>query len=82
MDIIFLWRNYAMPAIIKVTPRLSEILKERGLTQMWLSQETGVPQGSLSRFDKNDRHVDVHVVAIMTALNITYDELFAIEYSD
>ena len=64
---------------IKVTPRLSEILRERGITQTQLSEMTGIPQGSISRFDKNDRHVDAHVVAIMRALNVTYDDLFLVE---
>ncbi|WP_412102067.1 helix-turn-helix domain-containing protein, partial [Paenibacillus larvae] len=41
-----------------VTPKLNQILKDRGLTQMQLSQMTGVPQGSISRFDKNSRHED------------------------
>lgn len=68
-----------MSVSIKVTPRLTEILKERGLTQTQLSELTGVPQGSISRFDKNDRHVDVHVAAILRALGIAYDELFTIE---
>ncbi|WP_339273764.1 helix-turn-helix transcriptional regulator [Paenibacillus sp. FSL W8-0426] len=63
---------------IVVTPRLGEILKERGLTQTWLSEVSGVPQGSISRFDKNNRHEDVHIFAIARALNVAVDELFTI----
>lgn len=65
-----------------VTPRLGEILKERGLTQTWLSAESGIPQGSISRFDKNTRHEDVHVFAIARALNVAVDELFTITEID
>ncbi|WP_418041109.1 helix-turn-helix domain-containing protein [Paenibacillus xylanilyticus] len=65
-----------------VTPRLGEILKERGLTQTWLSAESGVPQGSISRFDKNNRHEDAHVFAIARALNVAVEELFNITEID
>ncbi|AHD06011.1 helix-turn-helix transcriptional regulator [Paenibacillus larvae] len=62
-----------------VTPKLNQILKDRGLTQMQLSQMTGVPQGSISRFDKNSRHEDAHLFAIARALGITIEELFNVE---
>jgi len=68
--------------MVSVTPRLSKLLNERGMTQMELSVISGVPQGSISRFDKNDRHVDAHVAAIMLALDVTYEELFVIEYDE
>lgn len=67
---------------MNVTPRLGEILKERGLTQTWLAEISGVPQGSISRFDKNDRHVDAHIFAIKAALGVTYEELFTVEITD
>ncbi|MEV2280800.1 helix-turn-helix transcriptional regulator [Paenibacillus larvae] len=60
-----------------VTPKLNQILKDR--TQMQLSQMTGVPQGSISRFDKNSRHEDAHLFAIARALGITIEELFNVE---
>ncbi|MDR9852913.1 helix-turn-helix transcriptional regulator [Paenibacillus sp. VCA1] len=64
---------------IKITPRLGEILKERGLTQTQLSEMSGVPQGSISRFDKNTRHDDAHLFAISRALGIQIEELFRVE---
>ena len=36
----------------EVKPRLNEILKERKLTQMQLSELTNVPQSAISRFDQ------------------------------
>jgi len=67
--------------MITVTPRLSEILKGRGMTQTELSTLSGVPQGSISRFDKNSRHDDVHLFAIAAALNVTVEELFRVSKS-
>lgn len=64
--------------MIIVRPRLSEIIKERNLTQMQLAEMSGVPQGSISRFDKNERHVDWHVFAIAKALGLSIEELFVI----
>ncbi|MFW5433686.1 helix-turn-helix domain-containing protein [Paenibacillus apiarius] len=64
---------------MNVTPRLNEILKDRKLTQTELSEMSGVPQGSISRFDKNSRHEDVHLFAIARALNLKVEELFHIK---
>jgi transcriptional regulator with XRE-family HTH domain len=64
--------------MITVTPRLTEILKERGITQVQLSQMSGVPQGSISRFDKNNRHEDAHLFAIARALGVKVDDLFTV----
>jgi transcriptional regulator with XRE-family HTH domain len=61
-----------------VKPKLMALLKERGLTQMQLSEMSGVPQGSISRFDRNDRHADVHVFAIAKALDVKVEDLFEV----
>lgn len=61
-----------------VKPRLMALLKERGLTQMQLSKISGVPQGSISRFDRNDRHVDAHIFAIAKALDLKVEDLFEV----
>jgi transcriptional regulator with XRE-family HTH domain len=63
---------------MNVKPKLVALLKERGLTQMQLSEMSGVPQGSISRFDRNDRHADVHVFAIAKALNVKVEDLFEV----
>ncbi|CAH1210316.1 hypothetical protein PAECIP111893_03197 [Paenibacillus plantiphilus] len=63
---------------ISVNPRLSEILKERAMTQMTLSALSGVPQGSISRFDSNSRHEAAHMFAIARALGINVEELFTV----
>lgn len=64
--------------MIAVTPRLMEVLKEKGITQMQLADMSGVPQGSISRFDKNERHVDWHVFAIARALDVSIESLFRV----
>ena len=63
----------------KITPRLNEILKERKMTQIELSQLTGIPQGTISRFDRNKQHYDEHLVLISKALGISIEDLFYIE---
>lgn len=61
-----------------VVPRLTDILKERGLTQLQLQELCGVPQASISRFDSNKRHEATHLFAISTALNISIEQLFTV----
>jgi transcriptional regulator with XRE-family HTH domain len=61
-----------------VKPKLLSVLKERGITQMQLSEMSGVPQASISRFDRNDRHADVHVFAIAKALDVRVEDLFVV----
>lgn len=61
-----------------VRPKLTKILRERGMTQAELSEATGIPQGSISRFDKNERHTAWHLFAISRALNVPIEELFEV----
>jgi transcriptional regulator with XRE-family HTH domain len=61
------------------TPNLSPLLKELGLTQMDLAKLSGVPQGSISRFDKNSRHEADHLFSISRALKVPVDKLFIVE---
>ncbi len=61
-----------------IKPRLGELLKERKLTQLQLQELSGVPQASISRFDRNKRHEDAHLVAISRALDVTIEDLFEI----
>ncbi|MEW9697967.1 helix-turn-helix domain-containing protein [Paenibacillus sp. SI8] len=63
---------------MNVIPRLGEILEERGITQTQLSAMSGVPQGSISRFDKNTRHESAHLFAISRALSVKIEELFTL----
>ncbi|MEH7320760.1 transcriptional regulator [Priestia megaterium] len=62
-----------------VKPRLNDLMKERGLTQMKLSEMTGVPQSSISRFDRNTQHIDWHLFKIAKALEISIENLFEVE---
>lgn len=63
---------------MQIRPRLMELLKQKGWTQLKLSEETGIPQGSISRFDTNKRHDDYHLFAISKALGVTIEELFEV----
>lgn len=63
---------------MNVKPRLLSLLKERGITQTQLSEMSGVPQGSISRFDRNTRHESSHLIAIAHALNVRIEDLFEI----
>jgi DNA-binding XRE family transcriptional regulator len=49
------------------------------MTQTELSQLTGIPQGTISKFDRNRQHMDLHLVIISRALNLTIEDLFEIE---
>jgi transcriptional regulator with XRE-family HTH domain len=64
--------------MLQVIPRLNEILKEREMTQLQLSKITGIPQGTISKFDRNRQHMDVHLVTISRKLNVPIEELFKI----
>ncbi|MFU2014792.1 helix-turn-helix domain-containing protein [Peribacillus butanolivorans] len=68
-----------MEGTLKVTPRLGKILKERNMTQIKLSELTGIPQGNLSRFDQLVSHKDTHTFLISRALGISIEDLFEIE---
>lgn len=62
----------------EVTPKLGKILKERVITQQQLAQMTGITQASISRFDRNKQHMDLHLVLISKALNLNIEDLFDI----
>lgn len=63
----------------KVKPQLGKLLRERNMTQTALSEVSNVPQSAISRFDKNEQHKDVHLIAISRALDIPIEELFEVE---
>jgi len=65
--------------MLTIKPRLRELLKERGLTQGKLSEMTGIPQASISRFDKNEQHLDWHLFSIAKALGVSVADLFKVE---
>lgn len=63
---------------MKIRPRLGEIIKERSLTQLALSEQSGVPQAAISRFDKSTQHKDEHLFMISRALGLKVDDLFEV----
>lgn len=65
--------------LVKVVPRLNELLRSKGWTQMQLAEKSGVPQGSISRFDKNSRHEASHLFSIARALGVSVEDLFEVE---
>lgn len=64
--------------MLKVRPRLKELMKEKGITQAVLSEMTGIPQPSISRFDRNIQHLDWHVFSIAKALEVSVEDLFKV----
>ena len=62
----------------EVRPRLNEVRNRLGLTQERVAELTGIPQASISRFDKSRMHVDAHIFAILMNLNLKYEDLFEI----
>ncbi|MGY3382630.1 transcriptional regulator with XRE-family HTH domain [Paenibacillus polymyxa] len=65
--------------MIKVTPKLSTILKERGLTQTELATAAGIPQAAISRFDRSSQGAYANIIAIARALGVAVEDLFEIE---
>ncbi|MBE0341805.1 XRE family transcriptional regulator [Paenibacillus sp. 28ISP30-2] len=65
--------------MLKVKPNLMPLLKEKRITQLQLSEITGIPQGSLSRFDKNSRHESAHLFTIARALGVGVEDLFTVQ---
>ncbi|KIL80749.1 hypothetical protein SD77_0597 [Bacillus badius] len=45
---------------------------------MKLAEMPGVPQGSISQFDKNNRHETAHLFTISKALNLPIEDLFEV----
>lgn len=62
--------------MIIVKPNLQQLLKEKGITQQQLSEMTGIPQGTISRFDRNGRHEATHLFTISRALGVDIVDLF------
>jgi len=63
---------------MEVKPVLARLLKERGMTQRELSEKTGIPEGTISRFDKNDRVVIKYMYLIADALDVSIADLFEV----
>lgn len=62
--------------IVAVKPKLKGLLKELNITQMQLSEMSGIPQGTISRFDRNSRHEASHLFSIAKALGVRIEQLF------
>jgi transcriptional regulator with XRE-family HTH domain len=71
-----------MPHRIIIKPQLHALLRRKNMTQHELSRRTGIPQGTISRFDRNLRHDSRHLILISRTLNVSIDDLFIVEESD
>ncbi|GGE28793.1 hypothetical protein GCM10011571_33640 [Marinithermofilum abyssi] len=60
--------------------KIGQIMKEAGLTQLELSQKSGVPQGAISRYSREDKRENFNIpnlFALRDALGLKcLDELF------
>ncbi|ASA21840.1 helix-turn-helix domain-containing protein [Paenibacillus donghaensis] len=65
----------------KLTPKLSKILKERGIKQLHIAIKAEIPQPYISRFDGPDKgHYDIsNLYSIAESLNLKIEDLFTIE---
>ncbi|MCG7317666.1 helix-turn-helix domain-containing protein [Brevibacillus laterosporus] len=63
---------------VTITPKLNQLLKQREITQTQFSKLTGIPQGTISRFDKNSRFEISHLYTISNALEVKIEDLFEI----
>lgn len=63
-----------------VTPRLQEVLQEKGIRQSELELLTGIEQSLLSRFDKQKRHSDIVLFKLAAALDCNIHDLFIVTY--
>ncbi|MGM7724384.1 helix-turn-helix domain-containing protein [Metabacillus sp. Hm71] len=63
----------------KVTPKITEILSERNISQKQLAEMTGLTEATISRFKKQDRFDIATLVAVSRALNLSIEDLFHIE---
>jgi putative transcriptional regulator len=64
---------------VKVTPKLNQIRKERGLSQIELAELSKVNQPFISKFDSNENFNANNVFSIARALGVSVEELFIIE---
>ncbi|MEK4433008.1 XRE family transcriptional regulator [Paenibacillus sp. FSL M7-0802] len=66
--------------MLKVTPRLGEVLKEKGYTsQLSFCNEHGINQRAVNSFDKSVQHKSTTLFTIARALGVNVEELFTIE---
>lgn len=62
--------------IVHYEPKLGEILTSRGMTQSEFADRLGLPQGTISRFDRVTQHRDAYELLIAHELGITINELY------
>ncbi|MBE7897207.1 helix-turn-helix transcriptional regulator [Paenibacillus polymyxa] len=68
---------------MKITPRLNELLKEHGYTsQLQFCKQHGLSQRSVNQFDKNKAFHIKTLFAISSALGVSINELFIVEYDE
>ncbi|WP_342422333.1 helix-turn-helix transcriptional regulator [Paenibacillus sp. FSL E2-0178] len=69
--------------IVNVTPRLNELLIEKGYkSQKAFAEKFGFSQKTINSFDGSKQHRTILLFSIAEALGVQVHELFIIERSD
>lgn len=63
---------------ITVRPCLNKLLDKKNMTQQQLSDKIGIPQASISRFDRTTQRRDTHLFLIAYGLGVKIEDLFEV----
>lgn len=66
----------------QIRPRINKLTLKFGYSQTKLSEISGVPQSTLSRFDRAERHVDWHLFTLANAFNCRLEDLFEYKHEN
>lgn len=64
---------------LKIQGNVQNILDELGWTQKMCEEMSGVPQGTISRFDKSSRHSIQTLFLLSRTFNRPIEDLFTVE---
>ncbi|QWU13382.1 DNA-binding transcriptional regulator, XRE-family HTH domain [Paenibacillus sophorae] len=65
--------------MLKVTPRLNELLEEKGYSQAAFAKKYGFAQKTINSFDGNKQHRTVLLFGVARALGLNVEDLFLVE---
>jgi len=65
---------------VAIKNRLKEILKEKGIKQVWLAEQVGLHRGTLNNIVSNKYNTTAEVgLKIAYVLNMKFEDIFYIE---